>query len=350
MSVETFKCKTCAAPIGFNIEAGKWKCEYCGNEFEKHEIEPFTGPANDIEFDYSQSSEVPELEEYRCKACGAQILADEQTAATFCIYCRSSSIIHGRFAGEFRPQLLIPFKINQKEAEKLYHTWIKKRFFCPASFKNAREISHIRGLYAPYWLFDCSASGYISGEGRDTRSWTSGDYRYTETKYYHFKRAGMSDYRKIPIDGSEKLDDALMEGIEPFQYGALQPFAVEFMAGHLAERYDVDQDKAVTCMMPRARTFLATTLEGQGRRYSSMTVQNTNINVHRIKGTYAMLPVYVLTNLYQKGKHTFMVNGQTGKIYGETPVDKVKVVWVLFVVYAMSMLVTLLGGVYFEIF
>ncbi len=348
MSVERFACKTCAAPIGFDIKVAKWKCEYCGSEFEKNEIEQQTGKADGVELNEDLSVEIPELDEYRCNACGAQILTEGETAATFCIYCRSPSIIKSRFSGDFRPRYLIPFKITQTEARQVYFRWIQKRFFAPSEFKNAREVNSIRGLYAPYWLFDCGASGFVIGEGRNTRSWTSGDYRYTETKHYFIKRSGFSQYEKIPVDGSKNLDDELMEGIEPFDYGGLKDFALEFMSGYLAERYDVDQTKAARAMEPRARKYLQTTLEESGQRYDSVTFQSSHISLNNVKAAYAMLPIYVLTNIYQKKKHTFMINGQTGKTYGETPYDKGKLVVFSLVTFLASWVVALIGAVFLE--
>ena len=273
------------------------------------------------------------------------MLTEGNAAATFCIYCRNPSVIKSRFSGEFHPRYLIPFKVTQKEAKETYFKWIKKRFFAPNEFKTAREIDNIRGLYAPYWLFDCQASGFISGEGRNSKSWRSGDYRITETQHYFIKRVGTSAYSKIPVDGSENLDDDLMEGIEPFNYSAIKDFALEYMSGYLAEKYDVDETKAVKAMTPRAQKYLRTTLEASGKHYQSVTISSSNININSIKAAYSMLPVYVLTNIYKGKKHTFMINGQTGKTYGETPFDKRKCIVFSVVLFFTIWCVSVTGAV-----
>lgn len=344
MAIEVYYCKSCAAPISYNIESKKFKCEYCFSEFEKNEIEKSS--ADEKGFEVDESNETPanaQLDEYNCQACGAQVLCEGNTAATFCIYCRNPSIIKSSFSGKFHPRFMIPFKITQKQAEEIYHKWIKKRFFAPSKFKNSNEIHNIKGLYAPYWLFDCRASGYISGEGRNSRSYTRGDYRITETDHYFIQRTGNCSYSKIPIDGSVNLDDELMHGIEPYNYDEIKDFAMEYMSGYLAEKYDVDETEAMKCMTPRAQDYLATTLQASGKRYQSVSIHNKNININSIKAAYSMLPVYVLTNIYNDKKHTFIINGQTGKTYGETPFDKVKLLLFSLSLFLVLWILTSLG-------
>ena len=53
---------------------------------------------------------------YNCPDCGASIVTDSTTAATFCVYCGNTSIIKSRLSGEFAPSKLIPFKIEKSKA------------------------------------------------------------------------------------------------------------------------------------------------------------------------------------------------------------------------------------------
>ncbi|HAE37067.1 MAG TPA: DNA helicase PriA [Candidatus Riflebacteria bacterium] len=350
MSVNVYSCKTCAAPIAYDIKQEKWKCEYCSSEFAKDEIVEKTSNEGEMEVVESLDVKIPELDEYRCNACGARILTEGNAAATFCIYCRNPSVIKSRFSGEFHPRYLIPFKVTLKEAKETYFTWIKKRFFAPDELKTAREVDNIRGLYAPYWLFDCRASGFVEGEGRNSKSWRSGDYRITETQHYYIKRVGSSAYDKIPVDGSKSLADDLMEGIEPFNYSAIKDFSLEYMSGYLAEKYDVNEQQAARAMEPRAQKFLRATLEASGQRYQSMSISSSSININSVKAAYSMLPVYVLTNVYKGKKHTFMINGQTGKTYGETPFDTKKCVVFSVALFFTTWFVTVTGAVILGIY
>jgi len=72
-----FVCKSCHAPIGFQVESGKWKCDYCLAEFEKEELES-------VEPSVPSETEAA-LDEYHCQQCGSQIIADVNTVADFCV-------------------------------------------------------------------------------------------------------------------------------------------------------------------------------------------------------------------------------------------------------------------------
>ena len=346
MAVKVYACKNCSASLTFNIEAQKWKCEYCASEFEKDEIQEKSLRDDGVEKVEDLTVALPELDEYSCTNCGAHLLSEGNAAATFCLYCKSPTIIKDRFSGDFHPRYVIPFKITQEKAKSMYFAWIKKRFFAPHSFKTATEVDNIRGMYAPYWLFDCKVSGYVEGEGRTSRTWTSGNYRITETQHYFVKRSGYADYTRIPVDGSEHLDDSLMEGIEPYDFSELKDFALEYMSGSLAEKYDVDQVAALPAMEPRAKGFLETSLNKSGRQYTSYTPRVSRCSVNDKKAAYAMLPIYILTNLHKGKAHTFILNGQTGKIYGETPTDQVKRLFFAFGIFALTWVVSVLLGGY----
>jgi len=99
--------------------------------------------------------------------------------------------------------------------------------------KLKEEVDKITGIYAPFWLFDCKADGFISGEATRVHSWRQGNYKYTQTKYYSILRRGHARYKRIPVDASKKLDDKYMHMIEPFDYKDLKDFSMKYMSGFM---------------------------------------------------------------------------------------------------------------------
>ena len=142
------------------------------------------------------------------------------------VFIASHSIIKTRFSGKFAPKSVIPFKIGKEMAQEIYRDWIKKKKFAPKGFKEKKSIEKITGIYVPFWLFDNNVSGELSGEGTKVHTWSDGDYNYTQTKYYSIIRECTSKYNGIPVDGLKKLDDSLMEEIEPYNYGELTDFSI----------------------------------------------------------------------------------------------------------------------------
>jgi DNA-directed RNA polymerase subunit RPC12/RpoP len=340
-SVKEYKCINCGAGLEFDPASQSWKCTYCFSEFSKDEIE--TAFLKEQPLDRN----MPELDSYHCTSCGAELIADNTTSATFCLYCRNHSIIKSRFAGKFKPKNLIPFKITKEQAKDIYKKWIGKRIFAPKEFKQKEEIDKVTGIYAPFWLFDCKGDGMISGEGTRVNSWTSGKYRYTKTKYYRVARKGNAEYHKVPVDASKKLDDKYMHMIEPYNYNDLTDFSMEYMSGFMAEKYDVEASAAETVMKERVEKYLEDRLKETVNGYSSFVAHEKKISVSDIHELYSMLPIYLLNNKYNGKDHIFIVNGQTGKVVGDTPISHLKQFMFTGVVFIIVWAISVFGGALF---
>lgn len=337
-SVKKYKCLNCGAGLEFSPANQNWKCHYCFSDFSIESVEEAYADGELPEEDS------PELDSYSCNSCGAELLADDTISATFCLYCKNPTIIKNRFSGRFKPQLVIPFRLTKEDAQKIYTKWIKRRIFAPKEFKSREEIDKITGVYAPYWLFDCDIDGQIEGVGTKVRTWTAGDIIYTETSYYNVSREGSCDYTLLPVDGSKKLDDSVMEKVEPFDYSKMVKFSLPYMSGFMAEKYDVDSDEASTSMKKRVQKFYEDRLKGTVKGYSSFKVKSRNVNFNYIGEQYAMLPIYLLVNKHKGKDHLFVLNGQTGKVVGDTPIDRLKQ-FLFFGAFTLgTLLITLFGG------
>ena len=337
-SVKKYKCLNCGAGLEFSPTNQNWKCHYCFSDFSIQEVEE---AYNEGEL---PDEDAPELDSYSCNSCGAELIADDTISATFCLYCKNPTIIKNRFSGRFKPQLVIPFNLTKDDAQKIYTKWIKRRIFAPKKFKSKEEIDKVTGVYVPYWLFNCDIDGQIEGVGTKVRTWTSGDIIYTETRYYNVEREGNCSYNLLPVDGSKKLDDSIMEKVEPFDYSKMVKFSLPYMSGFMAEQYDVDSDEASRSMKKRVQEFYENRLKGTVKGYRSFKVKSRNINFNEIDEQYAMLPIYLLVNKHKGKDHVFVLNGQTGKVVGDTPIDRLRQ-FLFFGAFTLgTFLITLFGG------
>lgn len=339
--VKGYRCTSCGGGLEFDPASQKWKCQYCLSEFSKNEIE------TDTPIEESLEKDISDLDSYHCTSCGAELIADNTTSATFCLYCRSHSIIKSRFSGKFKPKSLIPFKITKDQAEELYKKWISKRIFAPKDFKRKEEIEKITGIYAPFWLFNCKSEGMIRGEGTRTRSWTSGNYQYTQTKYYHVMRGGHAKYHKVPVDASKKLDDKFMHMIEPYNYNDLTDFSMKYMSGFMAEKYDVEASEAEVVMKGRVEKYMEERLRETVDGYTSFSLHDKKVSLSDIHNEYSMLPIYLLNNKYKGKDHIFIVNGQTGKVVGDTPISRSRQFAFMGIVFAIVWIISVFGGAFF---
>jgi len=335
-----YKCLNCKASLEFDPPSQRWKCYYCFSDFSKEELDAVHS-VEDI-----PDEDQPELDSYHCNSCGAELIADGTTSATFCLYCKSSAIIKSRFAGRFKPRYLIPFRLTKAQAEELYRKWIRKKLFAPTEFKAQDEIEKVTGVYAPFWLFDCKTNGIIEGRGTKVRHYIQGQYRYTQTQHYRVYRKGTADYSKVPMDGSKKLDDTLMQLIEPYNYNDLTDFSMQYMSGFMAEKYDLEAEEAKKTVKSRVEGYTKSRLKETIGGYTTYHDTRSDIELAEATENYALLPVYLLVNKYKGKDHIFIVNGQTGKVVGDAPICRTKQWMFAGLVFAASWLLAVFGGAF----
>lgn len=317
------KCPACSASLEFNAKLGKWKCDYCGMEYTLDELKKYENASNDKINDGVDGDDTS-YDVYRCPDCGAEIVADEETASTFCVYCGNSAILKNKLSGKFAPNYIIPFKTTKDDAIETFKKLKKGRPLLPNDFVSPTNIEKIRGLYVPFWLYNILASGGISGTATKVTSWTSGDTHYTKTDTYHVSRDGKMSFSSIPVDGSTHFENDMMNSIEPFDYKDMIDYNHAYLSGFLSEKYDVDSEKAFEDAKTRALNSATSELKNSIVGYSSVSITQNNIATENYEHKYALLPVWMVNIKYKDKYYLFAMNGQTGKFIGNMPLSKKK--------------------------
>ena len=268
-----------------------------------------------------QEGETDGMNVYTCKSCGGEIVSDENTGATSCPYCGNPVILTERFRGALRPDMVIPFKLDKKAAKEAYYKHIKGRPLLPKVFRRENHIDEIKGIYVPFWLFDADVAADARYKATKVRTWSDSDYDYTETSYYSVDRSGNMSFVSVPVDGSSRMPDDLMESIEPYKVADAVEFQTAYLSGYLADKYDVDAqqstDRARERMKESAQDVLRDTVKG----YASVIPENTNVRISGGDAKYALYPVWILNTTWRGKKYIFAMNGQTGRMTGDLPVD-----------------------------
>ena len=328
MSVlQQFKCPCCDGAIEFDSTVQKMKCPYCGTEFEMEAIQPQEEHADEMTWDTAAGGEWLEgetegLRVYTCQTCGGEIVAEGTTGATECPYCGNPVVMTGQFAGDLKPDLVIPFKLDKKSAIAKLQELYKGKLLLPRVFKDQNHIREVKGLYVPVWLFDTDADAFVQYRATRTRAWSDSQYNYTATSHYAVLRGGGIGFENVPVDGSTKMDDALMESIEPFNIADAVPFRTAYLPGYMADKYDVDAPASIGRANERIKKSTEDAFRSTVTGYTSVTAVNSNISLRNGKARYALYPVWILNTDWNGRKFTFAINGQTGKIAGALPMEK----------------------------
>lgn len=318
-----YQCPGCGGPLKFDPEKQRYRCEFCLSEFTQEQLEegeaqrPKDEPA-------SEERSVPLL--YTCPSCGAELVTDETTAATFCYYCHNPVILSGRLAGEYHPDYVIPFSVDRKAAEGIFEQWIRKKRFVPKAFYSKEQIEKLSGVYFPYLLYSCQAEGEMEANATRIRVWTSGNTRYTETSTYQVSRQGSMAVNFVPRNGLKKANHELAEGVLPYKTEQIKPFSMPYLSGFLAERRDIEEKELEGEVKDEVRRFAEKSIKATISSYDTVKVQNSRIRLQNEKWEYVLFPVWALTYRSRiKGKtYYFVINGQTGKVCGKLPADKGK--------------------------
>ena len=340
--VTNYQCPACTGPLHFSGESGKLECDYCGSSYTVAQIEEMyrekeakaAAAQNSSEWNKASltedwGSDASGMKTYSCPSCGAELICDATTAATSCPYCGNPTVIPGQFTGGLKPDLVIPFKLNKDQAVKALENHYKGKIFLPKAFKEHNHIEEIKGVYVPFWLCDCEMGGSAMYKGANVRSWREGDYDITETTYFNVMREGKLEFEMIPVDASTKMPDAHMDAVEPFDYRELKPFSTAYLPGFLADKYDVSQQASMERIEGRARNSTKSEMRNTVRGYSTVTTEMENFDFENKGVKYALMPVWMLSTKWKGQNFLFAMNGQTGKLIGDLPVDKGKF-WGLF--------------------
>lgn len=336
---QVYRCSVCGGELSWDPTAQLMKCPYCDETFTMEQMqEQGKTELNEENYERGQSAEElgytestddtavdpKDLKVYKCRHCAAEIITDKNTAATTCVYCGNPVVIEEQLVNGFTPKWVIPFKIKQEDVREKYLSFIKKRF-TPDSFMTDTHIQKIKGVYIPFWLYDAKVSGIMSYDAEKTSRRTTSDYIITTHKVYDVDRAGNISYKRIPADASSKTDNKVMDSVEPFDYSDLTKFEMPYLAGYFAEKYDEDAKTCEERIIPRIKQTFKDKVEKTVSDYNTKKITREHINHEITNSDYAMLPVYLLYTKYNEKDYIFAMNGQTGKMIGNIPLDKGKV-------------------------
>lgn len=349
MSAIIYKCPNCGGDLKFDPDSQQYKCEYCTSYFSQEDVDKTdAGRHQDTSEREDRASKAQgDAAVYTCPSCGAEIVTDPTTAATFCYYCHNPVVLSGRLSGKYLPDKVIPFAVDREKATDSFLKYVHSRKFVPANFFSKDQIEKITGVYYPYWIYTADVEGHLDAEATKVRVWRGGDIEYTETSHYEVERAGSIHFGEYIRNALEKNDRTLAEGVQPFNADGMKDFTMSYLSGFLAEKRDIGKDSLSSEAKQDIREYSEKMLRDTVSGYSSVIKRSTNITFEKEKWEYVLLPVWVLTYRGRNGDiYYYTMNGQTEKVCGKLPLDYGRLA-ILFAAIAVPVFLILLLGGYF---
>lgn len=149
--------------------------------------------------------ELPDSQTIACECpnCGARVIVKEHEVAETCIFCQSKVLRSDVQMGEGFPEMLIPFKLNRKQAEKRLDEWIEQHHDKSEAQILKENKKKLKGIYLPYEL--------IRGPIRFVVT------RDNSNRYYEC--GGFLEH--VAVNVTDRCNNLLLNGKEPFLWDVI---------------------------------------------------------------------------------------------------------------------------------
>lgn len=328
-----YQCPSCGAGLVFDPKTQMLKCNYCNTSFNPKEIEQqklnsskeekgIKIAASTDEINNSQNEkndqDIYDAIVYRCTQCGAELITTDETIATFCSYCGSSAILEKRNEKKQKPSYVIPFVKTKQECEEAYKNKLKRAFFAPKNMIDNQQVEKIRGIYMPYWIYSFGKNGSnVTSASKYSRR--VGDYVYYTD--YRITTQVNAKCSGITHDATSNFSDTLSEAIAPFSVKDKKEFSPTYLSGFYADSEDVEKgtyyDECNEIADKQASKELA-----KDPIYNKYNAK-PDVYMNPTSTELGLFPVYFLATRNKTGDRISyaVVNGQTGKVAAEIPID-----------------------------
>ena len=327
------KCPSCGGVMDFDPVSGGLLCPYCGHQqaIPPHE----SNEERCMEQDFYAATERGncdwgvEKKTVICKSCGGESIYDALQIADVCPYCGSNQVMEEAAVNTLAPGGVCPFRIDAKTAGERFTAWIKKKLFCPSKAKQSARPDAFKGVYLPYWTFDSQTeTDYTARYGIDHTYRDSNGNTHTTTTWYNTSGHYSCFIDDQPVCGTTRYNEATLRSIEPYDTANNKKYKPEYIAGFISERYSIGLNDA----WEKGKGYISSRLESDisdqvRRAHHADHVNNVRMatKYYDIKYKYLLLPVWLSSFKYKEKIFQFMVNGETGKVGGKSPVSALRV-------------------------
>lgn len=338
-STRTYPCRQCGDQLVFDITTQRLACPSCGNS---QEIVAGDGPGpaeRDLrtvlaELESGQAAsarrQVEGEKEIVCQSCGGHTTFSGTLTATRCPYCATPiqrDDVHD--APDRLPvDGVVPFAVDEERGREVVEQWINGRWFAPSEFKKYKQTGSFTSVYAAYFTYDADTSTTYDGQRGDHYTVTvgSGENRRTETRTRWSRVSGRvaNRFDDLTVLANEGLDRQRVTELEPWPTQTAKSFSPEYVAGHLCRTYDHDVSQCFGEATGRMESEIDHTIRRDiGGDVQRIQAKSTSFLTLTYK--HLLLPIWLLTVIYQQQPFQVFINGVTGEVQGQRPWSKVKI-------------------------
>ena len=307
------KCPHCGGEVGFDPSKQSVTCPYCRSEFDPSKLE--------VTVKHAKERKNPLMENgksYTCSQCGATLMTFDETAITFCSYCGSQAMLEDKIKNVLNPDYVIPFAKTKEECINEYKKKVASAAFVPNYLKEDVVVEKFRGIYMPYAVYKLVFKGNTKNKG-SVFAYRGGDYKYYND--YEVTSDVDAEYIGMSYDLASNFYDKFSSAI-PFNYKEKKDFNPNYLSGFYADVSNVSgevYDNDALSVISRDTSVRM----GANKDFKKYGCMFPYVPFKVAERKIAMFPVYFLAVRTKDNKsiNYAVVNGQTGKVAMDMPVD-----------------------------
>jgi DNA-directed RNA polymerase subunit RPC12/RpoP len=333
--VVDFKCPQCGAVTAYSVADGALKCTHCGY-IEVAQKEIVGKGAQQFEFTLETMEQAAHgwgdaRRELECQNCGAKITMPVNEMSATCPFCTSNKVVHQEASQDvLRPRFLIPFSVEAHQCQKISQEWLGNTWMVPKELRKFAKMAEFIPVYLPFWTFDATGSANWEAEVGHTKTERYYDHSdrswKTRTKTVWIWESGhvQVQFDDLIIQGTKHVSRLLLRRINRFNLNQLVPYKPSYLAGFQAQAYDIPLESAWEDSRAEMREVTRKACLNQAGT-SKVRNFSMNLDFNDESWRYVLLPIYVASYSYGGQVYQALLNGQTGEIGGQRPVDWTKV-------------------------
>lgn len=322
------KCLGCGGELTYSVTHHALYCPNCGRTLK------FKVESGIIKKDYSPNLDKQinnEKKTTNCACCGAKLDVKEREITKTCPYCGSNFVLDRSEIVGLKPDVIAPFMLDKNQAIEKYRQNVKRKLFLPNKFKKTPNLDKINGTYISCFMFDSKTSSTYNGTLAQVETRIRNGKTYTDIKHKHISGQKNVDFENFEIESSSQTNQYFFNQIRPFVINDDTCFHYDenFLRGYNVESYDqsVCECKKIS-EEEMKESIKAKILSNYSYSYVESFSQNTTFSDE--KYSYALLPIYFISFVYNKKDYRVYLNGQTGKLGNNLPKSKVKIGFAIF--------------------
>ncbi|MCE9578720.1 MAG: hypothetical protein K8W52_36685 [Deltaproteobacteria bacterium] len=343
-----YPCPQCGAQTSLKPGTDSLACDHCGavtpidpggKVIREHDFQAALAGATTRPADQMTQG----AREVQCKVCGARAVVTRQ--ADRCAFCDAPMVVEMTVSEQtILPESLLPFVVDQKTATGKFQDWLKSRWFAPSDLTKRAKKDGMDGVYLPYWTYDSqTTTQYIGQRGEyyyETEHYTENGENKTrqvrKTRWYPASGVVHVPFDDVLVCATPSLPRKILEKLEPWDLPQLKPFDGKYLAGFIAERYQVELADgfkiAEERMEPQIRTAIHRDIGGDEQRIITMDVRHNMVTFKHL-----LLPLWLSSFRYNDKVYRVTVNARSGETAGERPWSWIKIT--LFVLAIIALIV-----------